>query len=167
MKIKKLGLYLIATIVSTPSFTQGSVVTLDDQLEEERHIEQMDLSNLSTKALLKRDRQCAEAASTSDMETLWNCWTDDAIMLLSTELQIKGKGEIKAFTLRSREDPHFQISWSPVAAYVSPHDDMGYTYGEGTIVRTGKDGQITTQTQPYLSVWIKERDRVWKMIIEK
>ncbi len=118
------------------------------------------------KELLKADRVCANAAKNSDMETLWNCWDDEAVMLMSTELHVVGIGEIKSFTTQARTDPNFQIHWSPIAAYVSPSGDMGYTYGTGTVTRTASHGELVKLTQPYLSVWKKCDDNQWRIAIE-
>ena len=166
--MKKLALFVITIILAFPSFAQESLAsTLIGLSTGEENMANINLDNFTTEKLLQRDRQCANAAATSNMEVLWGCWTDDAVMLMSTEFQVEGKEEIKAFTLRSREDPNFRINWTAIGAEVSPHGDMGYTYGNGTVSRTGKNGQVITVTQPYLSVWKKEKAGEWKIVIEK
>lgn len=117
--------------------------------------------------LLKTDQACSEAANKSQMERLWDCWHEDAMMLLSTEKTVKGIAEIKEFTTASRKDPNFSITWSVKGGQLSPDGMLGYTHGVGTITRSDNNGNAMSQTNPYLCVWKKDLQGQWKLIIEK
>lgn len=126
-------------------------------------------SNLSVSdldVLLTRDQDCSEAANKSEMENLWGCWHDDAI-LLGPGGMLTGIAQIKEFTIAARKDPQFSISWSVQGGELSPDGQMGYTRGVGTIIRSGDDGKAVSMTNPYLCVWKKDREGTWKIIIEK
>jgi len=116
--------------------------------------------------LIKADKAWALAARTNDMEKLWTFWEDDAIILISADMTIKGIDQIKRFTTQSRTDPNFKIGWEVQGAEVSEEADMGYTFGIGTVQRTNSTGEIISITKPYLLVWKKQPDGTWKCIIE-
>ncbi len=116
--------------------------------------------------LIKADKAWSLAAKTNDMEKLWSFWENDAIILMSADMTIKGIDQIKGFTTQARTDPNFEISWEVQGAEVSEKADMGYTFGIGKVQRTSSTGEIISTTKPYLSVWKKQSDGTWKCIIE-
>jgi ketosteroid isomerase-like protein len=117
--------------------------------------------------MIKADRDWSAAASSKNMETLWPFWTDDALILLTPEKTLRGIEQIKAFTVASRKDPNFEISWEIEGGEVSPSGEFGYTYGVGRVTRTGEDGKPFTSVNPYLIVWEKQPDGRWKCVVEK
>jgi ketosteroid isomerase-like protein len=116
--------------------------------------------------LIKADKAWSLAAKTNDMEKLWSFWEDEAIMLISTDMTLRGIEQIKRFTTQARTDPNFEISWEVQGAEVSEKADMGYTFGIGKMQRTSSTGELISTTKPYLIVWRKQSDGTWKCIIE-
>jgi ketosteroid isomerase-like protein len=116
--------------------------------------------------LINADKAWSLAAKTNDMEKLWSFWEDEATILMSTDMTIKGIDQIKQFTTQARKDPNFEISWEVLGAEVSENADMGYTYGIGRVQRTNSTGELITMTKPYLTVWKKQSDGTWKCKIE-
>ncbi len=116
--------------------------------------------------LIKADKAWSLAAKTNDMEKLWSFWEDEAIMLMSADMTLKGIEQIKRFTTQARTDPSFEISWEVQGAEVSEKADMGYTFGIGKMQRTSSTGELISTTKPYLIVWRKQSDGTWKCIIE-
>ena len=121
---------------------------------------------LEKEQLLEMDRAWSTAANTNDLEKLWSFWADDAIILMSADITIKGIDQIKSFTTQARKDPNFEISWEVQGAEVSEKADMGYTFGIGKVQRTNSKGEIISTTKSYLTVWRKQSDGTWKGIIE-
>ena len=124
-------------------------------------------TKIEKEELIKADKAWSLAAKTNDMEKLWSFWEDEAIMLMSSEMTLKGIDQYKKFTTQVRQDPNFEISWEVQGAEVSEKADMGYTFGLGTVQRTSSTGEVISTTQPYLVVWRKQPDGTWKCIIEK
>lgn len=117
-------------------------------------------------ALIQADKEWEAAARTNDMEKLWSFWDDKAVMLMSVDFTLKGKTSIKDFTTKVRKDPNFKIGWELKGAEVSPSAEMGYTYGVGTVTRTAENGEVMTNSKPYLVVWKKDAAGEWKGVIE-
>lgn len=123
-------------------------------------------NKIEQEELIKTDKAWSLAAKTNDMEKLCSFWENDAIILMSADMTIKGIDQIKSFITQARTDPNFEISWEVQSAEVSEKADMGYTFGIGTVQRTTNAGEIISTTKPYLSVWKKQSDGKWKYIIE-
>ena len=123
-------------------------------------------TKIDQEELIKADKAWSHAAKTNDMEKLWSFWDDEAIMLISEDMILKGIDQYKKFTTQVRADPNFEISWEVQGAEVSEKADMGYTFGIGKVQRTTSTGEIITTTHPYLIVWKKQSDGTWKCIIE-
>lgn len=123
-------------------------------------------TKIEQEELIKADKAWSLAAKTNDMEKLWSFWEDEAMILMSADMTIKGIDQIKRFTTKARTDPNFEISWEVQGAEVSEKADMGYTFGIGRVQRTGSTGEPISITKPYLTVWKKQSDGTWKCIIE-
>jgi ketosteroid isomerase-like protein len=123
-------------------------------------------TKMEKEELIKADKAWSLAAKTNDMEKLWSFWEDEAIMLMSADMTLKGIEQIKRFTTQARTDPNFEISWEVQGAEVSEKADMGYTFGIGKMQRTSSTGELISTTKPYLIVWRKQSDGTWKCIIE-
>ncbi|MCB0667332.1 MAG: DUF4440 domain-containing protein [Saprospiraceae bacterium] len=118
-------------------------------------------------AILQAEREMNMAAGFDDLEGLWSHWDKDAVMLLSLEKTVKGIEEIKEFTVGNRVDINFRITWKNQGVGVSPSGDMGYTYGVGSVTRSGPNGQPSTRTRPYLLIWKKDAKGRWKVLIDR
>ena len=62
-------------------------------------------SEKAKEALIKADKAWSLAARTNDMEKLWSFWEDDAIILMSADLTIKGIDQIKISRLKPGRIP--------------------------------------------------------------
>ncbi|MGB5171663.1 YybH family protein [Eudoraea sp.] len=123
-------------------------------------------SKIEQEMLIRADKAWSHAAKTNDMEKLWSFWEDEAIILMSVDVTLKGIDQIKRFTTQARTDPNFEISWEVQGAEVSEKGEMGYTYGIGKVQRTNEAGELIITTKPYLTVWKKQTDGTWKCKIE-
>jgi ketosteroid isomerase-like protein len=60
--------------------------------------------------------------------------------------------------------PGFSLRWEPIDAGVS--GDLGYTYGVSKVVRVGANNQTDISYGKYVTIWRKQRDRSWKVIVD-
>jgi ketosteroid isomerase-like protein len=54
----------------------------------------------------------------------------------------------------------------PVGADVSSTGDLGYTYGTFEFSSTGKDGKPQVEHGKYTSIWKKQGDGSWKVVLD-
>jgi ketosteroid isomerase-like protein len=58
------------------------------------------------------------------------------------------------------------LTWTPVKADMSASGDLGYTYGNYVLKSKNKDGQIVSSYGKYMSVWKKQKDGSWKVVVD-
>ncbi len=60
----------------------------------------------------------------------------------------------------------FSLTWAPVAAEVARSGDIGYTRGTFQLSFNGPSGQKVSDTGKYVTVWKKQADGSWKVVVD-
>jgi ketosteroid isomerase-like protein len=92
-------------------------------------------------------------------------YADDAVEVPNGAPIITGKIEI-AKTMGFLDDKNNRLTWQPVGADISAAGDLGYTYGTFEFRATGKDGKPVVESGKYTSIWKKQRDGSWKLVLD-
>jgi ketosteroid isomerase-like protein len=58
------------------------------------------------------------------------------------------------------------LSWTPVKADMAASGDLGYTYGNFIFKSKDKDGKIVPRYGKYMSVWKRQKDGSWKVVVD-
>ncbi len=58
------------------------------------------------------------------------------------------------------------LTWTPVKADMATSGDLGYTYGNFVYKSKDKDGKIVAHYGKYMSVWKKQKDGSWKVVVD-
>jgi ketosteroid isomerase-like protein len=61
---------------------------------------------------------------------------------------------------------NYQLTWTPTDAVLSPLGDQGYTWGHYEGHSRDADGNPLVTTGRYLTIWRKEPDGSWKVVLE-
>ena len=117
-------------------------------------------------ALLKTDREWAQAAATKDVERIVSYWTEDAVIYSPGEVPLEGKEAIRNYVAASLKMPGFAITWIPQRAEVSKAGDLGYTTGTNAITVPAADGRTTTLEGRYVTVWKRGPDGKWRCVVD-
>lgn len=117
-------------------------------------------------ALLKTDREWAQAAATRDLERIVAYWTDDAVIYSPGDAPVEGKAAIRAYVGESLKMPKFSITWTPAQAEVAASGDLGYTRGTNAITVPTEGGGTTTLAGRYVTVWRKAADGKWRCAVD-
>lgn len=111
--------------------------------------------------LLQADRDFAALVDTvGDAEAFNRYMADDAIQIPADAPPRHGRQEISD-SLRTL--PPMKLVWTPQAASVSDDGSMGWTWGDWSIVGTGKAADAVFAAGRYLDVWRKQADGGWKV----
>lgn len=62
--------------------------------------------------------------------------------------------------------PDMSLTWTPVKAEMAASGDLGYTYGNYVLKTKDKDGNPVTQYGKYASIWKKQKDGSWKVVLD-
>jgi ketosteroid isomerase-like protein len=58
------------------------------------------------------------------------------------------------------------LTWAPVKAEMAASGDLGYTYGNYVYAAKNKDGKLTASYGKYTSIWKKQKDGKWKVVVD-
>jgi ketosteroid isomerase-like protein len=92
-------------------------------------------------------------------------YADDAVELPNGGSAIQGKVNI-AKGMGFLDDKNNHLTWSPVGADISSSSDLGYTYGTYEFSSMGKDGKPVVEHGKYTSIWKKQKDGTWKVVLD-
>jgi ketosteroid isomerase-like protein len=92
-------------------------------------------------------------------------YADDAAELPNGEDMLQGKENIsKTMSFLDQKDNH--LTWTPVHADMAAAGDLGYTYGTYEFRSKDKDGKPTVEYGKYVSIWKKQKDGNWKVVMD-
>lgn len=60
----------------------------------------------------------------------------------------------------------YQLTWTPTDAVMGPSGDIGYTWGHFEGHSKDANGNPITTTGRYISIWRKEPDGTWKVVLD-
>jgi ketosteroid isomerase-like protein len=106
-------------------------------------------------------RAAAERGSAGYM----SYYADDAVEVPNGTATIQGKANI-AKTMGFLDDKNNHLTWTPVGADISASGDLGYTYGTFEFRSKDKDGKMVVEHGKYTSIWKKQRDGSWKVVLD-
>jgi ketosteroid isomerase-like protein len=91
----------------------------------------------------------------------------DAVELPNGTDAIKGKDSI-AKTMGFLDQSGNKLEWTPEFADMSSSGDLGYTYGTYAFTSKDKDkdGKPITDRGKYTSIWKKQKDGTWKVVLD-
>ena len=90
---------------------------------------------------------------------------EDAVVLQQGNYPVKGKNKIRE-TIFSAPDTGYILTRRPSFVYVSKSGDLGYTYGIFEVQTTDKEGNPAVLKGTYLSIWRKDENGNWKMMLD-
>ena len=119
----------------------------------------------STETLKQLEAEFMKAAAEKGSQGYMSYYADDAVELPNGAPILQGKEAIaKTMGFLDNKDNH--LTWTPVGADISASGDLGYTYGNYEFRATGKDGKPIVDHGKYTSIWKKQKDGKWKVVLD-
>ena len=123
-------------------------------------------SQKATAEMLKElEGEFMKAAAEKGSEGYMSYYADDAVEVPNGVALIQGKVNI-AKTMGFLDDKSNRLTWTPVGADISASGDLGYTYGTYEFSSRGKDGKPVVDHGKYTSIWKKQKDGSWKVVLD-
>jgi ketosteroid isomerase-like protein len=120
---------------------------------------------VSADNLKQMEGEFMKAAADRGSAGYMSYYADDAVELPNGANAIQGKVNI-AKGMGFLDDKNNHLTWSPVGADISSSGDLGYTYGTFEFNSTGKDGKPVVDHGKYTSIWKKQKDGSWKVVLD-
>lgn len=117
------------------------------------------------KALLfELEAKFAQATAEGGGKAFATWFADDGVSLGKGLPPIHGREAIARQATWSPKN--YQLTWTPTDAVLSPGGDMGYTWGHYEGRSTDPDGNSRVTSGRYLTIWRKEPDGSWKVVLD-
>jgi ketosteroid isomerase-like protein len=153
MKTTHLGGIIVATIVVSimifadlrPSIADARPATAD--------------------TLRQLEAEFMKAAAEKGSQGYMSYYADDAVEVPNGAAIIQGKANI-AKDMGFLDQKDNRLMWTPVGADISASGDLGYTYGNYEFHSKDKDGKPVVEHGKYTSIWKKQRDGSWKVVLD-
>ena len=118
-------------------------------------------------AMMQADRDFAAATAARGIDGWMAFWTEDAAKVSFNRGPLVGLDAIRANDTKQFSDSAFRLAWQPTEAVSYRGAALGYTKGRWEASRKGSDGRWTVGGRGnYLTVWRKEADGTWKVILD-
>jgi uncharacterized protein (TIGR02246 family) len=92
-------------------------------------------------------------------------YAEDAVELPNSAQMVLGKESIGK-TMTFLNDKNNRLTWSPVFVDVSGSGDLGYSFGNYEFRSIGKDGKPSVEHGKYTTIWKKQKDGKWKVVLD-
>jgi len=119
----------------------------------------------TTDTLRQLEADFMKAAAERGAEGYMSYYADDAVEVPNGADAIHGKANI-AKTMAFLNDKNNQLTWTPVDAGISISGDLGWTSGSYEFRSKGKDGKVKIEQGKYTSIWKKQPDGTWKVVLD-
>jgi ketosteroid isomerase-like protein len=91
-------------------------------------------------------------------------FAEDGISMGNGQIPAHGREAIAKEATWSPKN--YQLLWTPTEGVISPAGDMGYTWGHYEGRSRDADGNSKVTTGRYLTIWRKEPDGTWKVLLD-
>ena len=116
--------------------------------------------------LMQLDREFDTATSEKGIDGWVAYFAPNGSMLGDTSKPTTGADEIRKAMEPAFQDSSFSLRWHPVKAEMMMPGILGYTVGRWERVRKNKEGKMMKSTGTYTSVWKKQPDGSWKIVLD-
>jgi len=121
---------------------------------------------LATADTLKQmEAEFMQAALTRGSEGWMSYYAEDSVEIPNGADFLIGKPAIAA-TMGFLDDKNNRLTWNPVGGDISSSGDLGYTYGTYEFQSKDKDGKAVVSHGKYTSIWKKQKDGSWKVVLD-
>ena len=112
--------------------------------------------------LRKLEADFAQAVADRGHDAFVSYFAEDGV-------ELEDGGAIKTKDDMRKEGPwpsDLTLTWAPVKAEMAASGDLGFTYGNYQLKSKDKDGKLVTRYGKYTSIWKKQKDGSWKVLLD-
>jgi ketosteroid isomerase-like protein len=119
-----------------------------------------------TSLLMQLDRDFDKSTTENGVDGWVAYFAPNGSMLSDTSKPIIGADEIRKAMEPAFKDSSFSLRWHPVKAEMLMPGILGYTVGRWERLRKNKEGKLMKSTGSYTSIWKKQPDSSWKIVLD-
>ena len=123
----------------------------------------------STKTIVeeirKLEAEMMSAAAEKGAAGYLSYYAEDAVELPDGSPALPGKKTLSK-GMEFLNDKNNHLTWTPVFIDVSRSGDLAYSYGIFEFRSLGKDGQPVIGHGKYTTIWKRQDDGIWKVVLD-
>lgn len=112
------------------------------------------------------DAELQKAVAAKDLNAIVSFYADDAVLMPAAEPLISGKGAIADEWEHILAIPRLQNASKLIRVEASSSNDFAYTMGTYQSRMMGEEGKMVTEPGKWLSVWKKQPDGAWRVVVD-
>lgn len=116
--------------------------------------------------ITRADASLQQAVAAKDLNKIMSFYADTAVLMPTAEPLVSGKAAIAEEWEHILAIPAFQNTSKLSRVEVSSSGDLAYTMGSYQTRLMGEDGKVVTEPGKWLSVWKKQPDGTWRVVVE-
>jgi len=117
-------------------------------------------------ALLQVERDFDRATAEYGAEGWASFFAEEGMMFPAGRDIVAGKDAILDLMGTAFSDPQYSLRWEPDGVQVAASGDLGYTFGHYVFTGTDQEGHLIGGTGKYVSIWKKQGDGTWKVVVD-
>jgi ketosteroid isomerase-like protein len=107
-----------------------------------------------------------DAAVAGGGSEAWVEWFDaDGAMIQPGVGEIRGLDAIRS-AVTYLDDAGTSLRWAPARADIAASGELGWTTGSYLVASTAEDGSVTRGEGRYVSIWRRQPDGAWKVVMD-
>jgi len=120
----------------------------------------------SRRAVQEADRELSRASEARNIEAFTALLDTDTVFVSESGPPARGREAVRVKWAVFFDPAGPSLTWEPYEGEVSSQGDLGYTRGK--FLFQGKDGTGKTVTDrgEYLSIWRKQQDGAWRLVVD-
>src|SRR5262249_31309213 len=114
--------------------------------------------------ILKADEEFSRVTNERGIEAFASFIPEDFKTIRPNSPIIRKKEIVASWSDMMKTDKNTP-TWKPLLAVVSAGGDLGYTIGTAEFHKTDDPARPVTSTGKYVTVWKKQRDGLWRVVL--
>ena len=117
-------------------------------------------------ALKQADKDWAEACAFKNADSIIAFYDDKAYHIDQHGNIHRGKEVLRKLWADELSKADYSMTWQFSEAYVAQAGDIGYMAGSYDLTITSQDGKKRKYNGSYLTIWKKQSDGSWKVLVD-
>lgn len=120
----------------------------------------------SRRAVQEVDRELSRSSESRNIDAFSALLDTDTVFVSEAGPPARGRQAVRVKWALFFDPAGPSLTWEPYEGEVSSQGDLGYTRGK--FLFQGKDGsgQAVTERGEYLSIWRKQEDGTWRLVVD-
>ncbi len=112
------------------------------------------------------DVECVKMIQSKDVDRWLAFFSDNASIMLPSAPAVVGKDALRKTMAGFVATPGFALTLAPTKIEVSKSGDIAYEVGNSSLTVNDAKGKPQTTNAMYVTVWAKQTDGTWKVVLD-